>query len=441
MLGCMNAFALLRPQDLPGIDLKDVASRLSPRSSLLHPASLPFEIFQSAERGELQKVIEWLRNGGPVDAGSSGTDQRGRPSVTLLHTAADTGHLEIVKELLKRGASVDLPNNFLESTALMAAAIRGHLPTMRLLLQHSADPDVRNVFGHTALMSSSAAGQEACVKELLRANADAELLDEKGSSALDWAQIRGHTAITELIQWHGHCRAVPQTAGCRTELQPAAAAPWPLTLPWVIVWVVLGAIATVVKAMARARGQARAKKKAKKKKADCAAIAGGKSSGAPPAAKPAPPLAAVPKPATLAAEKKKTAALTTEAATTAPTVKVDTLERATANGGESSGGASDPWEASEAVGELDYFECPITGEIMTDPVVTIDGFTYEREAISEWLRTKNTSPCTGVELESKTLVPNHSLRSMVRSFAGRQTCARRRHLEEARIPAPEDSWH
>ena len=53
---------------------------------------------------------------------------------------------------------------------------------------------------------------------------------------------------------------------------------------------------------------------------------------------------------------------------------------------------------------------------MTDPVCTVDGFTYERTAISEWFRTNDTSPSTGATLESKALIPNLSLRSMIRSF-------------------------
>ena len=64
----------------------------------------------------------------------------------------------------------------------------------------------------------------------------------------------------------------------------------------------------------------------------------------------------------------------------------------------------------------DDFICPITAEIMTDPVSTSDGFTYERAAITEWLRTKDTSPKTGATLESKALIPNHSLRSVIRRF-------------------------
>ena len=53
---------------------------------------------------------------------------------------------------------------------------------------------------------------------------------------------------------------------------------------------------------------------------------------------------------------------------------------------------------------------------MTDPVTTQDGFTYERAAITEWLRTKDTSPKTGATLESKALIPNYSLRSIIRAF-------------------------
>jgi hypothetical protein len=95
------------------------------------------------------------------------------------------------------------------------------------------------------------------------------------------------------------------------------------------------------------------------------------------------------------------------------TAKADALERATAEGGGS--GAAGPSGASVATVPDDYI-CPITAEIMTDPVSTLDGFTYERAAITEWLRTKDTSPKTGATLESKALIPNLMARSVIRSF-------------------------
>ena len=102
--------------------------------------------------------------------------------------------------------------------------------------------------------------------------------------------------------------------------------------------------------------------------------------------------------------------------------KADALERAIADGGEgSSSEAAGPSGASEAMEVPDDYICPITAEIMTDPVSTLDGFTYEREAITEWLRIQDTSPFTGTTLESKKLIPNHSLRSMIRGFSEAST--------------------
>ena len=44
---------------------------------------------------------------------------------TMLHVAASYDQLEMVRELLKRGASIDLPSS-LGITALMDAAGKGH---------------------------------------------------------------------------------------------------------------------------------------------------------------------------------------------------------------------------------------------------------------------------------------------------------------------------
>ncbi|KAH6622099.1 hypothetical protein C7974DRAFT_216154 [Boeremia exigua] len=47
--------------------------------------------------------------------------------------------------------------------------------------------------------------------------------------------------------------------------------------------------------------------------------------------------------------------------------------------------------------------CPISNELMEDPVMTVDGFTYERKNIERWLHTKRTSPLTNIELSSTDL--------------------------------------
>ena len=56
--------------------------------------------------------------------------------------------------------------------------------------------------------------------------------------------------------------------------------------------------------------------------------------------------------------------------------------------------------------------CPITGDILKDPVVATDGHTYERAAIERWLTDHQTSPLTNAPLASKQLVPNLRLRAI-----------------------------
>ena len=59
--------------------------------------------------------------------------------------------------------------------------------------------------------------------------------------------------------------------------------------------------------------------------------------------------------------------------------------------------------------------CPISHEPMHDPVVTADGHTYEREAITVWLQTSTLSPLTGLPLRHRELVPNHYVRGIIAS--------------------------
>lgn len=55
---------------------------------------------------------------------------------------------------------------------------------------------------------------------------------------------------------------------------------------------------------------------------------------------------------------------------------------------------------------LSLLECPITCERFRDPVLADDGYTYERNAIIEWLNINNTSPMTRQPMSADNLRPN-----------------------------------
>ena len=79
------------------------------------------------------------------------------------------------------------------------------------------------------------------------------------------------------------------------------------------------------------------------------------------------------------------------------------------------------------------FLCPITSNLMVDPVVAADGHTYEREAIEEWLRRgHNTSPLTNLRMERR-LVANHALRKSIEEFVARQNSERREELKREQV--------
>ena len=73
----------------------------------------------------------------------------------------------------------------------------------------------------------------------------------------------------------------------------------------------------------------------------------------------------------------------------------------------------------------EQFICPISHEIMIDPVVAPDGHTYERVQIEAWFASHSTSPSTNARLESKSLVPNHALRKTIGVFYDLPTISRR----------------
>ena len=63
------------------------------------------------------------------------------------------------------------------------------------------------------------------------------------------------------------------------------------------------------------------------------------------------------------------------------------------------------------------FVCPITCDLMSDPVQCSDGFVYEKSAIKEWLMTRrNTSPMTNLEMTDASLIPCDQLKEKIDAF-------------------------
>lgn len=79
----------------------------------------------------------------------------------------------------------------------------------------------------------------------------------------------------------------------------------------------------------------------------------------------------------------------------------------------------------------EIFLCPITQDVMTNPVVAADGHTYERVAIVAcFQKGQLDSPMTGVRLANLTLTENYSLKSAIHEFHQNRS---KRQFEQERI--------
>ncbi|KAB1211345.1 U-box domain-containing protein 20 [Morella rubra] len=78
------------------------------------------------------------------------------------------------------------------------------------------------------------------------------------------------------------------------------------------------------------------------------------------------------------------------------------------------------------------FRCPISLDLMKDPVTLPTGITYDRENIERWIEADNqTCPVTNQVLNSFDQIPNHALRKMIQDW-----CVENRSYGVERIPTP-----
>ena len=106
---------------------------------------------------------------------------------TAIMAAALNGHLDLVKKLRTRGADVDGPG----WTALIYAATGGHDAVVTYLLAEGARINAVSPNGTSALMMAVREGKGPTVTLLIGKGADVNARNQDGATALAWA-VRGN---------------------------------------------------------------------------------------------------------------------------------------------------------------------------------------------------------------------------------------------------------
>lgn len=75
------------------------------------------------------------------------------------------------------------------------------------------------------------------------------------------------------------------------------------------------------------------------------------------------------------------------------------------------------FKAVDGVQIPSYFRCPLSLELMLDPVIVASGQTYERAAIQKWLdHGLGKCPKTGHKLSHKNLIPNSTVKALITNW-------------------------
>jgi ankyrin repeat protein len=188
----------------------------------------------AAARGDAAEIRRLIAAGSAPDA----RDARGR---TPLHVAAFASKPEAARALVQGGADPnalegqrydavtiaavrnDLPmlraalalgtrsgntTSPYDGTALIAAAHLGHDEVVRELIKAGAPLDHVNNLGWTALIEAIVLGDGgprhvACLRALIEAGADVNLSDRQGATPLALARQRSHREMIELLRRAG----------------------------------------------------------------------------------------------------------------------------------------------------------------------------------------------------------------------------------------------
>lgn len=156
--------------------------------------TLEEQLLDAAFSGDADKVRVLLKKGAHANEAKVG--------ITPLMAAASRGYVPVLRLLLAAGAQVNAQDRA-HVTALMLAALQSSAEGVDLLLQSGADINAKTTSGQTAVMFAAGLAKADVVRSLLRGKPDLRVQDEDGWTALTWAELNNDLQIPGLLKRAG----------------------------------------------------------------------------------------------------------------------------------------------------------------------------------------------------------------------------------------------
>jgi len=130
---------------------------------------------------------------------STSVDERNEHGETPLMTAAADGHSQhVLRYLILAGSDVNAARDN-GQTAIWLAAQFGHEECIKELVKHKANVNARNCDGQTPVFISAQSGHLHCLEVLVKLKADPLVLDMDGQSPLDLAKGNGRQDCVKYL--------------------------------------------------------------------------------------------------------------------------------------------------------------------------------------------------------------------------------------------------
>ncbi len=192
--------ALAAARDENGISAVMLAAYYGqmPLARLLAGLRTDLDLFEASVVGDVQRVRALLaQNPAQMNAFSADGFQ-------ALGFAVFFGQTEAARCLVEQGAEVNSPSrNGQRVPPLNSAAAGGNLAAVRLLLEHGADPNLRQAGGFVALHNAAQNGQLEMIELLLAQGAEVNPRAENGQTPLAFALQANHPEAAARLQLAG----------------------------------------------------------------------------------------------------------------------------------------------------------------------------------------------------------------------------------------------
>lgn len=150
------------------------------------------DIFSVARSGSLVEMKKILKEKPEL------IDKKNMAGYTPLILACYSGNNDVAKYIVDKSSNINLNNGY--GTALMASVVKKNEELVTYLLSHEADVNISDSNGTTALHYAVIFNLNQIAEKLIKSGAKYDIKDNRGNTAKDYATLKNNQKLLTLFK-------------------------------------------------------------------------------------------------------------------------------------------------------------------------------------------------------------------------------------------------